>query len=522
MSWSGPVRAESQPANPSRLDLTVVDADSGEPVHARVRLRDTRGCDIVPADATVVNIGARDRWFVCSGRCSIELPVGTDARTLDVRVERGTEYRPYRQRLEPAGERTEHVVRLQRWINMRQHGYVCGENHLHASAEELAPQLLAEGLDFGTSLQWWNGPKYEVQAAAPCVQSVESAGRRVPISIYDYELEHDWGAAYVLGLPQPLDAPSDARRPNLPLLRQARAASALICYQGGWSREVLLDALLGLVDVVNVCNNNFHRHQFQPRSNYSNLLNVPGLPTYPDTPEGMMQMNTDTYYRLLNCGLRLAAGAGSAKGAKNTPAGYNRAYVRAGENPDLPAFWAAWRAGRNFVTNGPMLFLQVDGRQPGDEIALAGSPVELTIRAQALSEQPLTSLEIVINGSVVARADDIKGDRAEVVTRWWVSEPCWIAARCTERDDWLSDSELAAGHAYGGRLPCRPCRLRFAHTSPAYVTVNGRGVRVPAAVAEASRMLDAFETFARNQAAPAYLEEITAALADARRRLLEP
>ena len=35
----------------------------------------------------------------------------------------------------------------------------------------------------------------------------------------------------------------------------------------------------------------------------------------PNTPEGMMRMNTDTYYRLLNCGLRLAAGAGSATGA---------------------------------------------------------------------------------------------------------------------------------------------------------------------------------------------------------------
>jgi hypothetical protein len=100
-----------------------------------------------------------------------------------------------------------------------------------------------------------------------------------------------------------------------------------VSYQGGWSREVALDALLGHVHVVNVCNNNFHLHQFQPRSRYSNLLEVDGFPVYTDTDLGMMQMNTDTYYRLLNWGLHLATGAGSACGVKQNPVGYNRAYV---------------------------------------------------------------------------------------------------------------------------------------------------------------------------------------------------
>jgi hypothetical protein len=116
----------------------------------------------------------------------------------------------------------------------------------------------------------------------------------------------------------------------------------------------------------------------------------------------------------------------------------------------------------------------------------------------------------------------VKDNRAEVVARWTADEPCWIVARCTERDEWLPDSELTAGHTYGGQLPAQPCRLRFAHTSPVYVKLNGRGVRVPAAIEEASRTLDAFEAFARGHAAPAYQEEITAALAEARRKLIEP
>jgi hypothetical protein len=511
--------AQSRPASEARLELVVFDAETGQPVQARVRIRDARRLDVVPPGMQVVRIGARDRWFVCPGKCSVDLPAGT----IDLRVERGTEYRPFRQKIElVAGSGGHHVVTLTRWVNMRDRGYVCGEDHLHVPAETLASQLVAEGLDFGTSLQWWNGPYYKVPPGNGFIRDLVYAGRQVPASIYDFEIEQAWGAAYGIGVPAPLEAKEEPRRPNLPLLRQAHEAGALVCYQSGWSREVLLDALLGFVDVVNVCNNNFHRHQFQPRSRYSNLLDVPGLPTYPDTPDGMMQMNTDTYYRLLNCGLRLAAGAGSATGAKDTPVGYNRAYVRAGAKPTLPQFLSAWRAGRNFVTNGPMLFLKVDEHQPGDVISLGAGGVEVTLRAEALSEQPLTSLEIVSNGKVIAKANDVKGSRAELVAKLTIQEPCWIAARCTEHDEWLTDNELTADHDYGDRLLCKPCRLRFAHTSPVYITVGNRPVQVPESVDEARRMLDAFEVFGRREVAEKYREELIAALAQARANLLKP
>lgn len=506
--------AQSGPAAKASLELVVLDAETLQPLPARIRIRDAHRVDVVPPDMQVVRIGSRDRWFVCPGRCSVDVVAGS----IDIRVERGTEYRPFRRTIEvaPGVGTQQEVVRLVRWVNMRQRGYVCGENHLHVPAEALASQLVAEGLDFGTSLQWWNIPRYKVPPGEGFTRDLVYAGRQVPASIYDFEIEHVWGATYVIGMPTRLEAPHDPRRPNLPLVRQAHQAGALVCYQGGWSQEVLLDALLGLVDVVNVCNNNFHRHQFQPRSRYSNLLNTPGLPIYPDTPEGMMQMNTDTYYRLLNCGLRLAAGAGSATGAKDNPVGYNRAYVQAGRKPTLPQFLSAWRAGRNFVTNGPVVFLKVEDGGPGDTVTLSAGGDELKLRAEALSEQPLTSLEIVSNGKVIATADKLTGSQAEIVTRFAVKKPCWIAARCTERDGWLTDEELAADHNYGGRLPCRPCRLRFAHTSPVYVTVEKRSVRVPESLDEAGQMLDAFEAFARREADDKYRDEITGALLDAR------
>jgi hypothetical protein len=308
-------------------------------------------------------------------------------------------------------------------------------------------------------------------------------------------------------------------------LKESRRKGALICYQGGYSPEVLPDALLGLVDVVNVCNNNFHRHKFQPRKKYSNLLKVEGFPDYPDTPEGMMRMNTETYYRLLNCGLKLAAGAGSATGAKRVPVGYDRAYVRAGANPSLEAFLEAWRQGKNFVTNGPMIFLTVEPEtgekkacRPGDCIAMPSSGGQVTIQATAMSEQPLTSFELVVNGEVVGKADVVPDSRsAQVRVTHTLREGAWIAARCCEEDRLLSDEEIDV-YRIGSNYQL-PCRLRFAHTSPVYVTVGGRGPRIAESLRQAEQMLDAFERFARETASPEFLPEILEALKTAQAKL---
>lgn len=487
------------------LELSIIERATGTQVPARVRIRDRFGKDHIAPDSVVVSI-APDRWFVCSGETHLRIPAGTAS----IRVERGTEYRPAIQTIRiEAGQTLQHKVELERWIDMRRHGYVSGENHLHVPIDKLPAMLAAEDLDFGTSLSWWNGPKFDIAPGESWVQDLRFADGTIPTSVYDAEVEHSWGAVYLIGLRRPMNIPSNDRRSNLPFVQAARRQGALICYQAGWSREVLVDALLGFADVVNVCNNNFHRHKYQPRKRYSNLLDVDGFPEYQNTPEGMIKMNFETYYRLLNCGLRLAAGAGSATGAKTTPVGYNRAYVRAGPTPTLAEFLEAWRKGRNFVTNGPMISLRTDRNQrPGDTIALPSSGGTVSFQVIANSEQPLRSLELVANGKVVGKANiGPKQYEAKLSVSFPVEEGTWIAARCTEEDQLLSDEQLSR-YSRGGSLPEEPCRLRYAHTSPIYVTVGGKGTYVTSSVKEAQRMLESLERFARKTAADEYLDEI--------------
>ncbi len=499
------------------LELTIVD-ESNASIPCRVLVRGVDGKCVVPNDPKTITLEVGpDTWFMSPGMSRLEVPNGETW----IRVERGHEYERHKETLTLGDGLTKRSLTLKRWISMRDLGYACGENHLHASSTELGPMLAAEGLDFGTSLTWWNGPdlRRPVPPGDGRTRTLEFGGVETPTSIFDAELEHQWGAAYLQYLPRPLLMATDPRRPNLDYLKHTVAAGGLVHYQGGWSREVGLDALLGYVHTVNLCNNNFHLHKYQPRSRYSNLLNVKGFPVYPDTEAGMLEMNTETYYRLLNWDLRLAAGAGSATGAKQTPVGYNRAYVRLSEERSLRAFNQAWTQGKNFVTNGPMLFLTVNGDQrPGDEIALPQEGDTVSVKVEALSKQPLQSVEIVSNGQVVHRFEVTDPSRVLGEMRLPVRRGSWLAARCVARDDWLTDDELA-GYRRESNLPEEPSRIRFAHTSPVYMTVDGQGVRHLKALNEGTRMMDALERYAGQHIGETFRADFHSAINEAREKL---
>ena len=260
-------------------------------------------------------------------------------------------------------------------------------------------------------------------------------------------------------------------------------------------------------------------HRFQPRSRYSNLLEVEGVTVYPDTDTGMMQMNMDTWYRLLNWGLKLAAGAGSATGVKQVPVGYNRSYLRTNNDATVGEFNDAWAAGRNFVTNGPMIFLcGADGLAPGTELSADTPPASLEFQLTVLSDHPLKTIEIVQNGSVIRQFVPNSQRQSQHCFSLRTDRSCWIAARCTARDDLLADDGL---QRYDNPPRQRPSRLRFAHTSPIYFTVNGRPAIVRKSVEEGLQMLDRLEVFADKQAAPEFREDFRQAVKRGRDLVLE-
>ena len=84
----------------------------------------------------------------------------------------------------------------------------------------------------------------------------------------------------------------------------------------------------------------------------------------------------------------------------------------------------------SFVTTGPMLFLTVNGQEPGS-IVSGDDARTLKISAQALSAYPLERLELVVNGKVVEIQRAGAGKKTILLETTYCPEGnSWIAARC--------------------------------------------------------------------------------------------
>ena len=175
------------------------------------------------------------------------------------------------------------------------------------------------------------------------------------------------------------------------------------------------------------------------------------------------------YYRLLNCGFRLAAAAGTDAFnniRRHKVIGADRVYVHTGDDFDYDSWVQGLRAGRSFVTNSPLLFFEVDGRLPGSELEL-DEPGQVRVQVEAHSHAPMDRLELVFNGTPI-RTVKASGNGNHLIFRGSlpITGSGWLAARIQ-----------------GGphRLVVNNPDL-FAHTTPVYLTVGGKPYADPESV----------------------------------------
>jgi hypothetical protein len=149
--------------------------------------------------------------------------------------------------------------------------------------------------------------------------------------------------------------------------------------------------------------------------------------------EGSYQM----WYRFLNCGFRIAPGAGTDvftnwRGINNIPGG-SREYVEVGPSMSWNRWIERLREGRDFVTNGPLLSFSVNGEPMGSVISVpAGQPFRARLEAEIVSRVPFDKVEFIQNGSVIARRE-IAAQKSPFQAREEVevSQSSWFAVRVT-------------------------------------------------------------------------------------------
>ena len=440
------------PADPSGALLgslhVEVQGAGRQRVAARCYLTDESGKPWTPAGAFTYD-KRQEHHFITQGAFDIAVPPG---RYL-LRVERGPEYQPWEAWLTlQVGKTHSETVRLIRWIDMNQRGWYSGDLHNHRPPEQIASLLLAEDLNLAPVIADWVWEDRQRSNPPATTDPFRKVDPTHVYSLLDKEVERlkeGPGAVDLLGLKSAV--PFEGYRLYPPNDRFCEAAHA----QGGYVdaekivwRDIAALVALGHIDFAGIVHNHFNRHDVEFETDSWGMIpkDRPEL----NTVAGMPLWSMEVYYRFLNCGFRLPVSAGSASGVKAAPLGYNRVYVKPTRAFSYDAWFEALKQGRSFATNGPMLFLKVNGSEVGSTLSLGERrAVSVNIEVEAATMQPLDRVEVLFKGRVVhtSRAPDSSGKwRARFASE--VGESGWFVARCFER----------AGST-----------IRFAHTSPIYL-----------------------------------------------------
>lgn len=444
------------------VPVRLRDAETGHPLHARVHVRDSQG-EYWPPQGHQKNIPKAWREDV-GGDVHVEdktfayvrpdfiLPLVEGRYTVEVR--RGIEYEPARAEFEvTAGRIPDLEIRLRRWSHMQRENWYSGDTHVHF-LDPLTAVLEARGEDLNvvnvlatkwgeliTDVERFLGKPDPASDPEHVVYVNEESrhdflGHTVLLNLKRLVYPLSWGGPGA-GVPGGLDYPAMAHQADETHRQGGLVSWAHFPYPGG---ELPVDVALGKIDSVDVL-------------------------TWRDalSPVGQRPGSAEVFYRFLNCGLRIAATAGTDKMFNTQVVGIPRTYVKVDGEFSYQGWIDGIRSGRTFVTTGPMLRFTVQDRPVGETVRTRKGE-RLSVRAEVHSYLPVEKIEVVQQGKVIASRDNPeKKTRVVLETAVPVQQSSWLAARA------YSSQKLP----YQSGIPV------LAHTSPVYLEVDEAPLRSP-------------------------------------------
>lgn len=428
------------------VHVRVNDAATGQPTPVRIRFTDSEGTYYAPfgrltsfATGSNQDVGSNllldgKAFAYIDGTCEIGLPAGA----IQVTIHKGPEFWPLEETVTLAAGKLSLRFAMKRWIDLRQQGWYSGDCRAHylspfvalleGEAEDLAVvQLLArhdvgDGLPTISNLEAFSGQ--EPALATPgCLVVVNTLNSHpvlgslgllhchrivFPLRFGGSEGTEDWTLADWCD--------QCHRKQGLVIWTGLRQQAGPVEFG-----EPLADLVLGKIDAFEI-------------------------------EEADISGRLLAWYDLLNVGINVALAGSSGKECNLCALGALRIYARLspGEQLSCKTWIEAVRAGRTFITNGPLLSFEVNGHGPGTTIDMGSTSTGVAVKAEARSTAPFDALEVIRDGEIIASAEPTGMPYfASLQIQSPIGDSQWLAARCL-----------------GGQA--------FAHTSPVKISVAGR------------------------------------------------
>ncbi|MCG6928892.1 MAG: CehA/McbA family metallohydrolase [Acidobacteria bacterium] len=479
----------------------VFDAETGQPLPARVVVRDRQGALVATRYEHLPGIFTEE-----DGRFSVDLTPGT--YTLE--VHHGIDYVSQRRNFEVTpGAGVEARVALTPWVPLRALGWVNGDGHAHLYTDQHRddPMLKtvrricrAQGVDFLAVCQGWAGygdedwregyaafsdehflihygaemPKYRTGhtfwfgLGSTRGYYVESMDQTYEDEYYQVSRNPTWSF-------ESLPFPSIPDVELVPRIKEAEGAVAVVPHPTSWWWQERDDVekyttnvgshlafgLLagGLWDALVVMGYD-HDHYF-----YQNL-----------------------WFHVLNEGYRMTPVA-ELDGGYDPPSrfyyGSMRTYLKVGPETSMDRVVAAVKAGRTFVTSGPIVLAEIDDRyEVGDVVPADGTDHRLRIRAFASGDRDdhLSYVVLFRNGRVHRLWDlrDQRRRRLEEEVTLRETERAWYVVKVyggnAGRSPEALDVMRVCDDIVAGRpVPALSPESDVALTSPFYFRPEGAG-----------------------------------------------
>jgi hypothetical protein len=464
----------------------IVDADSGSILPARLYIQSQDGKWFFPKSTAHEGSTFELRRRAGVNSKSVEMHTTLSAHPFTVelpparytfRSERGKEYFPAEEVVTVADKPVSVKLKLKRWINMAERGWFSGDTHSHRPLTEMTNVMLAEDVNIGFPMTQWvtvdnTSPLKSNRVPAPVprgeVSQIDPTHLIYPLNT-EYEIfttagkPHTLGAILILGHKTPFD---EGVPPVASIVAKARREGALLDLEKhSWPWSIAMVPVMK-VDLFELSNNHVWQTEFgfttwttNAAGKYMNLeMDAKGF-----TEWGWLDFGFQTYYALLNSGFRLRPCAGTAAGVHPVPFGFGRVYVKQANGFTYENWMKGLNEGRSFVTTGPMLFVDVNGAEPGSTIKLDATANEVQLNATIESTRPIQSIEFIVNGKVVMTVDaaNLKTTDGTFSNRTRYTLPIagssWVAIRVFEHN--------------AGR------KNLFAHSSPIFIEIPGKPLR---------------------------------------------